>query len=60
MIKINGFDYFISGGTLLGIYRDGKLIDWDDDIDIDILNYSYRKKYKKIIDFALENNYHIN
>ena len=57
LLNSNGFDYFISGGTLLGIYRDGKLIDWDDDIDIDILNYSYRKKYKKIIDFALENNY---
>ena len=50
-------DYFISGGTLLGIYRDGKLIDWDDDIDIDILSYSYRKNIKKIIDFAHKNGY---
>tara|TARA_Y100000589_G_scaffold310689_1_gene329308 strand:+ start:8569 stop:9288 length:720 start_codon:yes stop_codon:yes gene_type:complete len=50
-------DYFISGGTLLGIYRDGKLIEWDDDIDIDVLSYSYRKNIKKIIDFAHKNGY---
>ena len=57
LLNSNEFDYFISGGTLLGIYRDGQLIESDDDIDIDIFNNSYRKKNKKIIDFAKANGY---
>jgi hypothetical protein len=52
LLNSNQFDYFISGGTLLGIYRDGKLIEWDDDIDIDVFSYSYRKNFRKIIEFA--------
>lgn len=32
-------EYFISGGTLLGLYRDGDFIDGDTDIDIDVLGY---------------------
>jgi len=32
--------YFFSCGTALGIVRDKKLIDWDTDIDIDIINPS--------------------
>ena len=57
LLNSNKFDYFISGGTLLGIYRDGKLIEWDEDIDIDVYDYSFRENYKKIIDFAHENDY---
>lgn len=32
-------DYFISGGTLLGLYRDGDFIAGDSDIDIDVIGY---------------------
>ena len=56
-LNINQVDYFISGGTLLGLYRDGKLIDWDDDIDIDIFSSSYRRNIKKIIEFVELNNF---
>jgi hypothetical protein len=32
-------DAFISGGTLLGLYRDGDFIPGDTDIDVDIIGY---------------------
>lgn len=35
--------YWIHGGTLLGSFRDGGLLPWDDDIDIAI-DESYEKK----------------
>ena len=34
---------FVTGGTLLGIIRDNKLIDWDDDIDITIWDNDVNK-----------------
>tara|TARA_A100001035_G_C27771288_1_gene496496 strand:+ start:90 stop:809 length:720 start_codon:yes stop_codon:yes gene_type:complete len=56
-LNSNKFDYFLSGGTLLGIIRDGKLIEWDDDIDINVFSYSYRNNFKKILNFANQNGY---
>ena len=50
-------DYFVSGGTCLGIIRDSKLITWDDDIDIDIIDESYDKNCQLIINFAHTNNH---
>lgn len=32
-----GLDYRIGAGTLLGLYRDKKLIEWDTDVDIELL-----------------------
>lgn len=29
-----GIDYWIAGGTLIGFFRDGTMLPWDDDIDI--------------------------
>lgn len=56
-LNLNEFDYFLSGGTLLGIIRDGKLIEWDDDIDINVFSYSYRNNFNKILNFAYQNSY---
>ena len=56
-LEKNSSNYFISVGTCLGIYRDNKLIEWDDDIDIDIIGSSYEKIVKKLIKYAIKNKY---
>ena len=35
--KLDNPQYFFSCGTVLGLVREGKLLDWDTDVDIDIL-----------------------
>lgn len=37
ILKELDIPFFLTGGTFLGIKRDGHLIDWDNDIDTDIL-----------------------
>lgn len=44
-----GIDYWLDSGTLLGIIRQGKLLDSDDDIDISILS-SESDEIKKVIE----------
>ena len=39
--------YFLEGGTLLGIVRDGDLLPWDHDVDISI-NYQDAEKFDKL------------
>ena len=50
-------DYFISGGTLLGIYRDGNIIEWDYDIDIDICRETYQELINMIKIISKKYNY---
>ena len=57
LLEIHNINYFISGGTCLGIYRDKELIPWDDDIDIDILGKDYIKAEQKLINYAEEKSY---
>ena len=35
--KFEDCNYFFSCGTVLGLVREGRLLDWDTDVDIDIL-----------------------
>ena len=41
--KKYGIAYFIYGGTLLGAFRDGQCIPWDDDLDIIMLRDEFQK-----------------
>ena len=43
ILNENKIDYWICHGTLLGIYRDNKLIEWDNDIDIAIFDNNSTK-----------------
>lgn len=42
MRKHNIF-YYMSEGTALGLYRDGDLVEWDDDVDFGIFEKDYEK-----------------
>ncbi len=46
ILKEHKINYWICHGTLLGIIRDKKLISWDHDIDIGVLE---NKKYRKLL-----------
>ncbi len=42
-------DWFLSGGTLLGAYRDGDFIPWDWDVELTVLTEEARPKTREIL-----------
>ena len=51
--------YYFSEGTALGIYRNGDLIDWDDDIDIAMEEEQYNKFLEKCIPELVNKGYYL-
>lgn len=47
-LSSSDISYFIDAGTLLGIYRDGELIPWDDDLDLAIADSSKLSAHKAL------------
>ncbi len=49
--------WFLSGGTLLGVYRDGDFIPWDWDVEVTVLTEEAINKKDLIIDGLLESGF---
>ena len=49
--------WFLFGGGLLGIYRDNKLIPWDNDLDIAVLAEELEKHFDYIIENLQQNGF---
>ena len=58
IFKKHGVRYYFSEGTALGLYRDGDLIDWDDDIDIAMDEEQYNKFIKKCLPELISKGYY--
>ena len=46
---------FVTGGSLLGIIRDNELIEWDDDIDMDMMQEDFSNWKIKLKETFIEN-----
>jgi len=57
--KKNGVKYYFSEGTALGLYRNGDLIDWDDDIDIGMDEKNYDLFLKKCVPVLIRRGYYL-
>lgn len=58
IFKKNGVKYYFSEGTALGLYRDGDLIDWDDDVDIAMEHEEYNRFIKKCLPEMISKGYY--
>ena len=45
----NNIKYWLDGGTLLGLYRDGKIMEHDNDVDLGVFYNTDTTQVKKII-----------
>jgi len=44
ILNLHDIQYALEGGTLLGIYRENRLLPWDSDLDLSILSDTLNKK----------------
>ena len=51
--------YYLSEGTALGLYRNGDLIDWDDDIDIGMEESQYNIFVEKCLPELINKGYYL-
>jgi len=59
ILKKYKIKYYFSEGTALGLYRDGDLIDWDDDIDIAMEEKEYKLFLKKCLPELVNRGYYL-
>lgn len=62
LVKIldqNKINFFLWGGALLGIKRDGRLLEWDWDIEIGLFEKDLKKNWAKILQILIQNNFNI-
>ena len=55
LLEEENVEYWLDFGTLLGLARDGGIIEWDEDVDISVWQTSYDKLEKikpKLIEFG--------
>lgn len=48
ILEKHNIKYCLSHGTILGIYRDGDFIPWDDDVDIALLDFSQKEYFETV------------
>ena len=53
LLDKNNIEYWLEGGTLLGIIRENRLLPWDNDMDISIKE----EEYSKLLDIIKKLNY---
>lgn len=51
-------NYWLEGGTLLGIYREDRLLPWDNDIDISVKS-NEEFKFKELFSLLSKHNYRV-
>ena len=56
IFKKENIEFFIQDGALLGAYRNGGFIPWDDDIDVGMMRKDYEKLKKYLKENAVEFN----